>query len=353
MIVHIVRFLSVAIGALSGYAASQLIDWTEQTGFSHYSVIVIFVILGWSVGYIVGGIMGRELAIAFARLEERLRSYTAVDIAMSATGLLVGLLIALIISVPLRLLRPEWLGLTLTGSAFVVLSYFGVRVALIKRGDLAHIVPAAPGAGAVSVRTLLLDTSAVIDGRFAELRNLGFLEGDLRVPRFVLAELQTLADSADDTRRARGRRGLDTLTRLQSSGMGVTAFEADVPEVADVDGKLMALAREMDASIITVDYNLTKVARVRELQVLNLNDAANALKPAYLPGEALRVHIGKPGKEAGQGVGYLQDGTMVVVHGAAEHVGSDADTEVTSVLQTSAGRMIFARFVSAADSDEE
>lgn len=351
MIVHIVRFLSVAIGALSGYAASQLIDWTEQTGFSHYSVIVIFLILGWSVGYIVGGIMGRELAIAFSRFEERLRSYSAVDIGMGAIGLLVGLLIALIISVPLRLLRPEWLSLTLTGSVFVVAAYFGVRVALIKRSDLAHIVPGAPGA-TVPARILMLDTSAVIDGRFAELRDLGFLDGDLRVPRFVLSELQTLADSADDTRRARGRRGLDTLTRLQGSGTAVTAFEADVPEVADVDGKLMALAREMDASIVTVDYNLTKVARVRELQVLNLNDAASALKPAYLPGEALRVHIGKQGKEAGQGVGYLQDGTMVVVHGAAEHVGVDVDTEVTSVLQTSAGRMIFARFVSAADSDD-
>jgi uncharacterized protein YacL len=171
----------------------------------------------------------------------------------------------------------------------------------------------------------------------------------MRVPRFVLAELQTLADSEDDVKRARGRRGLDLLARWQSDDEDLEVFETDYPEIADVDGKLMRLAADIEGAIVTVDHNLTRVAEVRGITVINLNELAAALKPAFLPGESLRLDLIKEGKEPGQGVGYLEDGTMVVVQEGSVHLGAVVDTEVTSVLQTSAGRMIFARFVAVAE----
>ncbi len=194
-----------------------------------------------------------------------------------------------------------------------------------------------------------LDTSAIIDGRFLDLVDLGLLEGELRVPRFVLVELQTLADSADDTKRARGRRGLDLLTRARSADEPIEMFETDYPDIPDVDGKLLRLASDAEGAVLTVDYNLSKVAEVRGIAVINLNDVAAALKPAYLPGESLRLTIVREGKEPEQGVGYLEDGTMVVVQSGREHIGSIVDSEVTSVLQTSGGRMIFAKFASVVE----
>lgn len=352
MIVHITRFLFVAFGALSGFAATRLLDWTEQTGFSEYSVIIIFLILGWSIGYVVGGIVGRELSRGFAVIEERLGELATTDLVLGGAGLLLGLIAAAIVSWPLRLVNPAWMAVVATGAMFILFAYVMMRIALLKRVEVAAAFPRLSGAGVTAsspVGAVLLDTSALIDGRFVELGSLGFLERTLRVPRFVLAELQTLADSADDIKRARGRRGLDLLTRLHDSEQRPELFEADFPEVPDTDDKLMDLAEEIGAAIMTVDFNLTKVARVRGIEVLNLNEVASALRPAYLPGEALRVRVVRPGKEADQGVGYLEDGTMVVVHGAVERVGEEVESEVTSVLQTSGGRMIFARASGAAD----
>ncbi|MBE0417843.1 MAG: hypothetical protein IBX63_08750, partial [Coriobacteriia bacterium] len=176
------------------------------------------------------------------------------------------------------------------------------------------------------------------------------VEGDLRVPRFVLGELHILSDSADDTRRARGRRGLDLLSRLRDEdSRRVEVFEADYPDIPDVDNKLLRLAAETGATVLTVDHNLTSVARVRGVAVLNLNEVASAMRPNHLPGERIRLRIAKEGKEQAQGVGYLEDGTMVVVADGRDHVGGEADVEVTSVLQTSAGRMIFSRFLGQPD----
>jgi uncharacterized protein YacL len=359
MIVNITRFVFVTAGAFSGYAVSRLIDWTEQIGFPQYLVIFIFVILGWSMGYLIGGIVGREFATVFGRIEERLDDFATTDLLLAASGLLVGLLAALLLSQPLRPLQPAWLAALATATLFMLASYFGIRIALLKRADVARafpnlsgIQPVETGEGAASP-VKLLDTSAVIDGRFIELRALGLLEGEIQVPRFVLAELQTLADSADDMKRARGRRGLDLLTRLHSTEHVVGVFETDYPDIPDADGKLMRLASDIRGTIVTVDYNLTKVAEVREIMVINVNEVASALRPAYLPGEGLRLHIVREGKEQDQGVGYLEDGTMVVVQDGSEHVGHEADTEVTSVLQTSAGRMIFARFMAVAEVERD
>ncbi|MFA5843778.1 MAG: TRAM domain-containing protein [Coriobacteriia bacterium] len=350
MIVQLTRFVLFTAGALGGFRVSQLIDWTDQIGFQQSFVIFIFIILGCSIGYLIGGIVGRELTSLYDRIERSLETYSTADIVLSAVGLVTGLVVALMLSYPLRMLRPQWVSFLSIVLLYGLLCYAGVRVALIKRIEVNHALGKLnagaggdlPGSSDVALPKIL-DTSAVIDGRFAELRRTGFLEGRLRVPGFVLAELQTLADSADDERRARGRRGLDLLATARSGTMSVDVFDADYPDVPDVDGKLLRLAKDGGGAIVTVDFNLTKVARVQGLPVLNLNELALALKPSHLPGEVLRVTIAKEGKEPGQGVGYLPDGTMVVVAGGHDHVGSDVDAEVTSVLQTSAGRMVFSK----------
>ena len=349
MIVHITRFSFVTAGAMGGFAISKLLDWPDTTGLPQYYVIFILTLLGSSVGYVIGGIFGRELADLYATAEQKLADMAPVDFALGMVGIIGGMLLALIVSWPLRLLQPVWMAIVATAVLFVIGGYVGLRIALIKRDDIArsiswlsdeHDGESHPGTG-ISIK--LLDTSAIIDARFIDLVQLGVLDGDLRTPRFVLAELQTLADSADDVKRARGRRGLDLLTRVSSGEVDVRLFEADYPTIPETDSKLMRLAEDLEAAIVTVDYNLTKVARVRDLNVINLNEVATALKPSYLPGETLRLQVQREGKEEGQGVGYLDDGTMVVVQDAAEHVGSRVDAEVTSVLQTSSGRMIFAR----------
>jgi len=191
----------------------------------------------------------------------------------------------------------------------------------------------------------ILDTSVIIDGRIADICDTGFIEGTMVVPQFVLKELQQIADSPDQLKRQRGRRGLDILDHLQrSSQVSVVISELDFPEVKDVDSKLMELARQLDGKIITNDINLNKVAKLRGISVLNINELVNALRPVVLPGETMRVFILKEGKEKDQGVGYLDDGTMVVVDNSRKMIGQTIDITVTSVLQTTVGKMIFGRY---------
>ena len=191
----------------------------------------------------------------------------------------------------------------------------------------------------------LLDTSVIIDGRITDLCDTGFIEGTLVISQFVLKELQFIADSSDGLKRQRGRRGLDVLNHLQkSSQVSVVIWEMDFPEIRDVDSKLIELARQLDAKIVTNDVNLNKVAKLRGISVLNINELANALRPVVLPGESMRVFILKEGKEKDQGVGYLDDGTMVVVDNSRRMIGQNVDITVTSVLQTTVGKMIFGRY---------
>ncbi|HVO32305.1 MAG TPA: TRAM domain-containing protein, partial [Elusimicrobiota bacterium] len=190
----------------------------------------------------------------------------------------------------------------------------------------------------------VIDTSAIIDGRIVDVFETRFLTGPLIVGHFILKELQMIADSSDGAKRTRGRRGLDILQRLQEHPeLQVKVYEKDYPEVTDVDGKLVVMARELDAKIITTDFNLNKVASLQGVTVLNVNDLANALKPAFVPGEHMVIFVAKEGKEREQGVGYLDDGTMVVIEDGKRLVGKKVDVVVTSVLQTSAGRMIFTK----------
>lgn len=354
MIQAITRFTFVTGGLLGGFAITRLVNWQTQLGLPEYYVIFLFIILGGSIGYVFGGIIGRELTTQWQRTEQVVHETAPADLILGAVGLVMGLLIAALASQPLRLVNPAWLSISATALTMFVCGYLGARVALLKRHDFARAFPALASSEFVVTekRPLVLDTSAVIDGRFVELYKLGFLSGELRVPRFVVGELQTLADSADDQRRARGRRGLDLLAALPDS-VHVTVFEADYNDTAAVDEKLLRLSADSGSALVTVDYNLAKVARVRGVDVLNVNDAAGALRPNYLPGEGFRLRIVKPGKEAEQGVGYLEDGTMVVVQGGRDYVGQDIEVEVSSVLQTSAGRMVFARVGGTDESEDQ
>lgn len=227
----------------------------------------------------------------------------------------------------------------------VVLCYITISFIVQTRDDFRFVVPYVEFARQIKGnRPLLLDTSVIIDGRIADVVESGILDNKLLVPRFVLSELQSIADSADKMRRARGRRGLDILNRLRGNkDIDLTIYEREHAEFADepVDQKLVELSKVLEGKIITNDYNLNKVAKLHNVQVLNLNDLANSLKPIYLPGERFRVKVIRPGEGAGQGVGYLDDGTMIVVEEGREFVNKEVTVSVTSVLQTSAGRMIF------------
>jgi uncharacterized protein YacL len=230
----------------------------------------------------------------------------------------------------------------------VVICYVCVSTLLQTKDDFRFIIPYMEFAKEVKgSRPLVLDTSVIIDGRIAEVAEARMIDQPLLVPRFVLQELQGVADSSDKLRRNRGRRGLDVLNRLQKmNGIEVRIHDVELPELAavrEVDQRLVILAKHLGGKVVTNDYNLNKIARLQGVDVINLNDVANALKPVVLPGETLNVKLLKRGEEAGQGVGYLDDGTMVVAEQAAHRLGDMVRLTVTSVLQTSAGRMIFGR----------
>jgi len=294
---------------------------------------------------LVGLALGIAFAISIIGLELRLRHVSAHDMVGALVGGVTGLIGA-------RLVLGVIGGLDLVAENFihslliVFLIYMGVVIGA-HRGEWfepARIIAAFKDASRLH-QYKILDTSVIIDGRIADICETGFLDGTLVVPQFVLRELQQVADSSDSLKRNRGRRGLDILQRIQKMAhMQVQIVETDFPEVREVDLKLIELARRMSAKIVTNDFNLNKVAQLRGVTVLNINELANSLKPVVLPGEILRVFVLKEGKEAGQGVAYLDDGTMVVVDQGRRALGKTIEVTVTSVLQTTAGKMIFCRW---------
>ena len=271
-------------------------------------------------------------------------------------GLLSGLVVAGLISLLTGLdgTEPQSLfSLLTTLVLFLAVPYWGIAVGLRYGREGLTASPVPLGIGGEVFTKKLLDTRVIIDGRIADLCETGFIEGTLVVPQFILQELQHISDSSDGLKRARGRRGLDTLNVIQKiTNIKVEIVEDDFPHVKEVDTKLIELAKKMDAKVLTNDFNLNKVAGIQGVKVLNINDLCNALKPVVLPGEAIKVFVLKQGKEAGQGVAYLDDGTMVVVDHAKRWIGKNVDVIVTSVLQTSAGRMIFSRLKEETESEE-
>jgi uncharacterized protein YacL len=267
-------------------------------------------------------------------------------------GMLIGLFLTYVLRLALTPLLQDgyvaqWASLVLG----MVLCYTCISLLIQTKNDFRFIIPYVEFSKEVKgLKPVVLDTSVVIDGRIADVVETNVLDGQLVMPRFVIGELQGIADSSDKLRRSRGRRGLDILNRLRSNpNVDLQIYDHELPEFAGqpVDLKLVLLAKSLEGRIVTNDYNLNKVAKLHGVTVVNLNDLANALKPVCLPGESLNVRIVKPGEEVGQGVGYLDDGTMVVVEGAREHVNANVQIAVTSVLQTSAGRMIFGRLDAA------
>lgn len=301
------------------------------------------------------GILGTAIAIILADVSIRRKELQVISAVYF--GLIVGLLLAYLAGFALTPLFPE--PYLADGSAdrmrqcvqlvlAVCLCYICISLLLQTRSDFRFIIPYVEFAREVKGnRPLILDTSVVIDGRIADVVETGFLDNQLVMPRFAIAELQKIADSADRARRNRGRRGLDILQRLQNySDIDFRIDNSELPEFngQSVDMKLVLLAKHLEGKLVTNDYNLNKVSKLHGVPVVNLNDLANSVKQAYLPGEQLEVHIVKPGEEAGQGVAYLDDGTMVVVESGRPHVNKRIGIEVTSVIQTSAGRMVFGRF---------
>ena len=288
-------------------------------------------------------------------LEEVLFKLPAGDVLFGTLGLIIGLSVAALIGFAISLMDILFVSYVAPIILSIISGYLGFRLGFKKRDELLQLFSQKSG-GAKKKGTeaalaqfekslyKLLDTSVIIDGRIADISETGFVEGTLVVPQFVLTELQHIADSSDTLKRTRGRRGLDILKRLQDERASkVLITEVDFDDVAEVDIKLVRLAKKMNAQILTNDFNLNKVCELHQVQVLNINDLANAVKPVVIPGEDMQVVVIKDGKEHNQGVAYLDDGTMIVVEGGRQLIGQAITVTVTSVLQTSAGRMIFAK----------
>jgi uncharacterized protein YacL len=327
-IVNVLRLFLIAATAVVGYFFAPFISkapaapmWGVALGFAAGALIVV--------------------------VEVILERYSARTLIAATLGLIAGLIAGNLVAYALSKMveAPEYL----YALVVLVFAYIGTMLGAGKLRDipfLAGIGPRPAGASIINV----LDTSVIIDGRVADVIEAGFLPGTVTIPRFVLKEIQLIADSSNPLKRNRGRRGLEVLNKIQKSSLArVEVLEKDYADVRTVDEKLLRLSKELGASLVTNDYNLNQVGALQDIKILNLNDLANALKAVVLPGEMMAVQVVKDGKERGQGIGYLDDGTMVVVEGGRERMGDTMEVLVTSVLQTAAGRMIFAKIPAAED----
>jgi uncharacterized protein YacL len=324
----ILRLILFLICGVSGYTLAKGLSTSPWIGL-------------WGL---LGGLLLSALTLL---MEDRLKRIPLKNLSGSIIGLIFGVIIANLISNVFlsNPLNHQEILLPLYGGLYGVCGYMGLRIGS-KKGEEVHL----PGWKLFSKslprsdNTKILDTSVIIDGRIADITETGFVEGALLIPQFVLNELQHIADSSDPIKRTRGKRGLEILHHIQKQvNVDVRIVDTDYPSVKEVDAKLIELAKEVRGKIVTNDSNLNKVAELQGIEVLNINELANALKPVVLPGEEMNVKILKEGKEMGQGVAYLDDGTMIVVDNGRRQMGKTVDVVVTSVLQTPAGRMIFAR----------
>lgn len=347
--VIIVRVVLTAMGAVLGYyGALFVLHFGAMAEIIHQGYLIgVFVLGGALIGLLLGPPVSRGLKASSRKVINALLKTPVGELVGGVVGLIIGWIIALVISVPL--LRIPYVGEYLPILLGLVLGYIGLAVGLRKRDEFLKVFVRSERrrfnfSSNSETKPKILDTSVIIDGRIADITESGFLEGDLLVPGFVLEELQHIADSSDVLKRNRGRRGLDILNKIQKEPYStVKIIEWDYDNGSEVDSKLVKLAKELTGKVVTNDYNLNKVCELQGVEVLNINELANAVKPVVLPGEELRVHVIKDGKEQGQGVAYLDDGTMIVVDGGRRYIGQTVGVLVTSVLQTAAGRMIFAK----------
>ena len=318
----------------------------------HDEILIIrifFVLIATWLGNVIGEsnsaripytFAGFALSVFFVVIEYSTQIISSKKILLASLGLLLGLLVAnfLYKIIPPTVMKPHHAQMM----CYLFLGYLGVVLAVSNadRFDTSKLKFIVSNA---EMNTKILDTSVIIDGRIQELITMGFLTGSIVVPEFVIAEMQRLADSADATKRARGRRGLEILDNVKEMELELTILEKDFKEIPEVDMKLVQLAVTFGGTLLTNDYNLQKVAHVHGVRVMNINELAAALKPATFIGESMKIYITKEGRETSQGVGYLEDGTMVVVEDGRNNIGEEIEVDVTSILQTTAGRMIFAK----------
>jgi len=312
----------------------------------NYVPIALAVILGLIFYFIFSSYITQTLLNKVAQMEDKLVKMNAKELALSVVGCIIGLAIANLIGIAFNSIGP--LGTAIVILLNIVLGFLGFRVARKKKDEIS--VAGIKGIFGVAKSTntygrpKILDTSVIIDGRILDLLQTRFIEGKIIIPNFILEELRHIADSSDSLKRNRGRRGLDILNEIQKQlSVTVEIVDFNTKQQLEVDSKLLKMAEKLDAFVVTNDFNLNKVAEVQGVQVLNINELANAIKPVVLPGEEMKVMVIKAGKENGQGIGYLNDGTMIVVEGGNKFIGELMNVIVTSVLQTAAGRMIFTK----------
>lgn len=352
MVKRIVHLFFAVIGVVLGYTFAPDLFSRFNLTTHPFDSKVFGAALGGSL-FILGTLWLVNYITTLIRwTEDNLQKQPLADILGGTIGMVIGLLVAYLFTPAIKVIPV--LGLAVQFFVSILLAYLGLRIGFTKREDLMNLF-----AGKMAQRgdkhndkknafkageAKLLDTSVIIDGRIADLVQTGFLDGVLVIPSFVLEELQHIADSSDVLKRNRGRRGLDVLNRIQKElKVRVQVLEIDFDDMQEVDSKLVRLAKQLNGKVVTNDFNLNKVCELQGVPVLNINDLANALKPIVLPGEELNVQVIKDGKEYNQGVAYLDDGTMIVIEGGRDYIGGRVDVLVTSVLQTSAGRMIFAK----------
>ena len=353
MIFQLLRSLLVLTGTLVGVSVGYGLS-AKYPGIIDLEnpELTLAALLGF-VGYLLCSIAGRELQ---NWLEQELESTNSMELAWSGFGILLGLVSANLLFIPVYFIMYKGYGdvkfdnkyldalvpmfhLVIPLAFNLLFAFIGMKIMLRYRRLQTKINTSGTGG-----KPKVVDTSTIIDGRFTDLYRLGFIEGDIVVPRFVINELQFLADSSEELKRSKGRKGLNSLNQLKNDFPDhVVIAEKDFSEINEVDAKLVKLAAELKGVMLTQDYNLKKVAELDQISVLNLNDLANALKPIFISGEDIEVKIVKKGKEACQGVGFLSDGTMVVIEDGGDHVGQTVRTTVSNILQTGAGRMVFCR----------
>jgi len=342
----VLRLLGALVYGFVGYELGIALTGTEQ--LTNWTAPMI-----WGpmfAGALLGYFLAPWIIMAPAQAaRDSLRGVPMADLVAGTLGLCAGLIIAALLAYPISRL-PTPFGPILPFVAVILFGYLGATVLVLRKDDLMALLRGVPTKTATTKvepgrnkQSLLMDTSVIIDGRVADIAETGFVPGELVVPRFVLNELQYIADSADALRRNRGRRGLEILDRLQQNPDVVVNFiDIDPQDAQQVDDKLISLARDLGAAVITNDYNLNRVARLQGVKILNINELANAVKSVFLPGEEMPIRIIQAGKEIGQGVGYLEDGTMVVVENGRQFLNQEVLVQVTKVLQTNAGRLVFA-----------
>lgn len=351
LLVEVIRLLVVVLATAAALDIARSLPESQQLLRSD-TALLLMTLLGASLGYVLGGIFGRFTMGRIDAAERSLRGVSAVELLSGVLGGFMGLLVSSALVWPILFFDGKVFTIPLAALVVLVTTATGLRVGRARGGDLLRFLGASGRLAVTSPsqgsRAKILDTSALIDGRILDVCRAGFLDGTLVLPTFVLSELQGLADAGDEDRRSRGKRGLDVLAALQrSSGVALEVSDRDYPEIEAVDAKLVALARDRKSALVTVDGNLGRVAEIQGLKVLNLHTLAEQLRPPVLPGDMLSVRIMKTGKEPGQGVGYLSDGTMVVVEGGRDHQGAEISAEVTSILSNSHGRLVFATYLPA------